>query len=35
VAGVALGAFGWLARGPALVPVADPRLPESLSFENM
>jgi hypothetical protein len=35
VAGIALGAFGWLARRPALVPVADPRLPESLSFENM
>lgn len=35
VAGIALGAFGWLVRGPALVPVADPRLPESLSFENM
>jgi uncharacterized membrane protein YpjA len=35
VGGLALGAFGWLVRGPALVPVADPRLPESLSFENM
>lgn len=35
VAGILLGAFGWLARRPALVPVADPRLPESLSFENM
>lgn len=35
VGGLALGAFGWLARRPALVPVADPRLPESLSFENM
>jgi hypothetical protein len=27
--------FGWLARRPALVPVGDPRLPESLTFENM
>ena len=35
VGGLALGAFGWLVRRPALVPVADPRLPESLSFENM
>lgn len=35
VAGLGLGAFGWLARRSALVPVADPRLPESLSFENM
>lgn len=35
VGGLALGAFGRLARRPALVPVADPRLPESLSFENM
>ncbi|HSL81182.1 MAG TPA: hypothetical protein VLF66_00310 [Thermoanaerobaculia bacterium] len=35
MAGIVLGVFGWLARRPALVPVADPRLPESLSFENM
>ena len=35
VGGLALGAFGWLVRRPALVPVADPRLPEALSFENM
>lgn len=28
-------AFCWLARRPAMVPVGDPRLPESLSFENM
>jgi hypothetical protein len=35
VGGLALGALGLLARRRALVPVADPRLPESLSFENM
>jgi hypothetical protein len=35
VGGLALGAFGWLVRRPALVPLGDPRLPESLSFENM
>lgn len=35
IGGLTLGAVGWLARRRALVPVADPRLPESLSFENM
>ncbi len=35
VAGLFLGSLGLLMRRPALVPVADPRLPESLSFENM
>lgn len=33
--GVFLGALGLLMRRPALVPVRDPRLSESLSFENM
>jgi hypothetical protein len=35
VGGLFLAAVGWLARKPALLPVGDPRLPESLSFENM
>jgi len=35
VGGLFAGAVGRLMAGPALVPVADPRLPESLSFENM
>lgn len=35
VTGIFLAAVGWLAWRPALVPVKDPRLPESLSFENM
>jgi len=35
VGGMFLGALGLLMRRPALIPVADPRLPESLSFENM
>lgn len=35
VGGLFLAAFAWLARRPAMVPVADPRLPESLTFENM
>ncbi len=35
VGGLFLGTLGLLMRRPALVPVADPRLPESLSFENM
>lgn len=30
-----LGVLGWLMRRTALVPVGDPRLSESLSFENM
>ena len=35
VCGLFLGALGLLMRRPALVPVGDPRLPESMSFENM
>ena len=35
VGGIVFGAFGWVARRRPLVPVADPRLPESLTFENM
>lgn len=35
VGGLFLGLLGLLMRKPALVPVRDPRLPESLSFENM
>ena len=35
VVGLFLGTLGLLMRRSALVPVADPRLPESLSFENM
>jgi len=35
VGGLFLGLLGSLMRKPALVPVRDPRLPESLSFENM
>jgi hypothetical protein len=35
VGGVWLAAFAWLVAGRAAVPVADPRLAESLSFENM
>lgn len=30
-----VGALGWLMRRAALVPVRDPRLSESLTFENM
>jgi hypothetical protein len=33
--GVFLGAFGWLLRRGPLVPVGDPRLAESLAFENV
>jgi hypothetical protein len=33
-AGVFLAAFGWSLRRQALVPLRDPRLPESLVFEN-
>ena len=33
--GLFLAALGVLIRRPALVPLRDPRLPESLSFENM
>jgi len=35
VGGLFAGALGRLVSRPALVPVADPRLPESLSFENV
>lgn len=35
VGGITFGAFGWVARRRPLVPVSDPRLPESLTFENM
>jgi hypothetical protein len=35
VGGVFLAAFGWLLRRHPLVPVGDPRLPESLAFENV
>jgi hypothetical protein len=35
VGGLFAGVLGRLMSRPALVPVADPRLPESLSFENM
>ena len=33
--GLFTGAFGLLMRRRALVPLGDPRLPESLSFENV
>ncbi len=35
VGGVFLAAFGQLLRTGAMVPIGDPRLPESLGFENM
>jgi hypothetical protein len=35
VAGSFLAVFGWLLRRHALVPVGDPRLSESLAFENV
>jgi hypothetical protein len=35
VGGAFMGAFGWLSRGHPLVPVGDPRLAESMSFENV
>lgn len=35
VGGAFLAAFGWLLRGHPLVPVGDPRLPESMAFENV
>lgn len=35
VGGVFLAAFGWTSSRRALVPVGDPRLAESLSFENV
>ena len=34
VGGVFVAAVGWLMRRQALVPLRDPRLPESLAFEN-
>ncbi len=33
--GVFLAAFGWSLRRQALVPLRDPRLPESITFENV
>ena len=33
--GAFLAVFGWLLRRHALVPVGDPRLAESLAFENV
>ena len=35
VGGLTAAAFGRLAVGTAMVPLADPRLPEALSFENI
>jgi len=35
VGGAFLAFFGWLLRRHPLVPVGDPRLPESLAFENV
>ncbi len=35
VGGVFLAAIGWVSSRRALVPLRDPRLPESLSFENV
>jgi hypothetical protein len=34
VGGAFVAAFGWLLRRHPLLPVGDPRLPESLTFEN-
>jgi hypothetical protein len=34
VGGCFVTAMGWLMRRQALVPLRDPRLPESLAFEN-
>ncbi len=34
VGGIFLAGFFWLLRGCALIPLRDPRLPESLQFEN-
>jgi hypothetical protein len=34
IGGCFVGAAGWLLRRQALVPLGDPRLPESLAFEN-
>ena len=35
IGGCFVAAAGWLMRRQALVPLRDPRLPESLAFENM
>ncbi len=35
VGGVFIAAFGWMLQRQALIPTRDPRLPESLTFENM
>jgi hypothetical protein len=35
IGGSFVGAAGWLLRREALVPLGDPRLPESLAFENV
>jgi hypothetical protein len=35
VGGFFVGAVTWMMQGSPLVPVGDPRLPESLSFENV
>ena len=35
IGGVFFGAVGWVMQGKALVPIRDPRLSESLSFENI
>jgi hypothetical protein len=35
VGGVFLAAIGWVSSRRALVPLRDPRLAESLSFENV
>ncbi len=35
VGGLFIATFGWLTAKSSLVPLKDPRLPESLSFENM
>jgi hypothetical protein len=35
VGGFFLAAFGWMSSRRALVPLGDPRLAESLSFENV
>ena len=34
VGGAFVGVVGWLMRRQALVPLRDPRLSESLAFEN-
>jgi uncharacterized membrane protein YpjA len=35
VGGVFVGIYGWLLRGSPLVPIGDPRLAESMAFENV